>query len=142
MVFVFERKDDLRALITRPRGEAETLAAALAKRGIEAVIEPLMQIHFHTDEPVDLTDVQAVLCTSANGVRGACTGDGERHVPLFAVGDATAAQARAAGFSLVESAAGMPTISFGLRQTARSAAGCDYFDVAATSLPAVPPPRR
>ena len=104
--FRMRRKADLQALVTRPREEAEALAAALAKRGVEAVIEPLMQIHFHADEPVDLTNVQAVLCTSANGVRALARASGERHVPLFAVGDATAAQARIAGFSMVKSAAG------------------------------------
>jgi uroporphyrinogen-III synthase len=82
------------------------LAAALARRGVEAVIEPLMQIHFHADEPIDLTDVQAILCTSANGVRALAQASGERRVPLFAVGDATAACARAEGFGMVESAAG------------------------------------
>jgi uroporphyrinogen-III synthase len=73
---------------------------------VEAVIEPLMQIHFHADEPIDLTDVQAILCTSANGVRALAQASGERRVPLFAVGDATAACARAEGFGMVESAAG------------------------------------
>lgn len=82
------------------------MAAALARRGVEAVIEPLMQIHFHADEPIDLTDVQAILCTSANGVRALAQASGERRVPLFAVGDATAACARAEGFGMVESAAG------------------------------------
>jgi uroporphyrinogen-III synthase len=73
---------------------------------VEAVIEPLMQIHFHADELIDLTDVQAILCTSANGVRALARASGERRVSLFAVGDATAACARAEGFRMVESAAG------------------------------------
>jgi uroporphyrinogen-III synthase len=96
----------LQALVTRPREEAETLAAALARRGVEAVIAPLMQIHFLADEPIDLTGVQAILCTSANGVRALAQASGERRVSLFAVGDATAACARAEGFRMVESADG------------------------------------
>src|SRR5437764_15138365 len=36
----------LRALVTRPREEAESLIPALATRGIGALIEPLMEIHY------------------------------------------------------------------------------------------------
>ena len=88
----------LRALVTRPREEAESLAAALARRAIEALIEPLIEIHYQAPEALDLGGVQAILCTSANGVRALARASGERGVPLFAVGDATAARARAEGF--------------------------------------------
>src|SRR5207253_65525 len=54
----------------------------------------------------DLAGVQAVLCTSANGVRALARRSGERGIALFAVGEATAARARAEGFSHVESAGG------------------------------------
>lgn len=95
----------MQALVTRPREEAEALAAALAARGIAALIEPMMHIHFR-DEDLDLGGAQAVLCTSANGVRALARTTGERALPLFAVGDATAARARAEGFSHVMSAGG------------------------------------
>jgi uroporphyrinogen-III synthase len=95
-----------RALVTRPRAEAEALAAALARRGVEAVIEPLISIDFRSDEALDLAGAQAVLCTSANGVRALARASAERGLPLFAVGEATAAAARRAGFAAVESAAG------------------------------------
>ena len=95
-----------RALVTRPRAEAVALAEALAMRGIEAVIEPLLEIHYRDEPAPDLADVQAVLCTSANGVRALARLSGERGVALFAVGEASAAQARAEGFSRVESAGG------------------------------------
>ena len=96
----------LQALVTRPREEAETLAALLAARGVEALIEPLMEVRFRAAAAPDLTGVQAVLCTSANGVRALARASGERRVPLLAVGDATAARARAAGFATVASAGG------------------------------------
>jgi uroporphyrinogen-III synthase len=96
----------MQALVTRPREEAETLAAALAARGVGALIEPLMEIHFRATEALDLAGVQAVLCTSANGVRALARASSEREVPILAVGDATAARARAEGFSAVESAGG------------------------------------
>jgi uroporphyrinogen-III synthase len=96
----------MRALVTRPREEAATLAAALATRDIEALVEPLMQVHYRASEALDLAGVQAILCTSANGVRAFVRASSERGVALFAVGDATAARARAEGFTTVESAAG------------------------------------
>src|SRR5690349_8832937 len=99
-------KPALRALVTRPREEAESLAAALATRGVDALIEPLMQVHYQAPEALRLDGVQAILCTSANGVRALARASGERRVPLLAVGDATAAQARAKGFVRVDSAGG------------------------------------
>ena len=95
-----------RALVTRPREEAETLAAALAARRIESLIEPLLEVRYRDGEKPDLAGAQAVLCTSANGVRALARASGERRLPLFAVGEATAARARAAGFDAVESAGG------------------------------------
>jgi uroporphyrinogen-III synthase len=96
----------MRALITRPRSEAEGLAALLGERGIDAVIEPLIEIAHSTIALPKFDGVQAILCTSANGVRALARASAERHVPVFAVGDATAARARAEGFRHVESAAG------------------------------------
>src|SRR5579864_47160 len=96
----------MRALITRPRAEAEALAALLGERGIEAVIEPLIEIAHSAAVFPSLTGVQAILCTSANGVRALARASAERALPLFAVGDATARAARAEGFRQVESAGG------------------------------------
>jgi uroporphyrinogen-III synthase len=96
----------LRALVTRPRAEAESLAAMLAARGIEAIIEPLLEIHYRSEPVPDLAPVQAVLCTSANGVRALARLTDERAVPLFAVGEASATRARDDGFTRVESAGG------------------------------------
>lgn len=96
----------LQALVTRPREEAESLAAALAARGVAAVIEPLIEIRFRAEGMPDLAGVQAVLCTSANGVRALARASAERRLPLLAVGDATAARARAAGFASIASAGG------------------------------------
>jgi uroporphyrinogen-III synthase len=95
-----------RALVTRPRAEAVALAEALDRRGIEAIIEPLLDILYRDEPAPDLAGVQAVLCTSANGVRALARRSGERDIALFAVGEATAARARAEGFSHIESAGG------------------------------------
>src|SRR5262249_32133619 len=56
-----------RALVTRPRAEAAGLAEALDRRGIEAIIEPLLDIRYRDTPPPGLADAQAVLCTSVNG---------------------------------------------------------------------------
>lgn len=96
----------LRALVTRPRAEAAGLAEALAGRGIAAIIEPLLEIRYCGEPAPDLAGVQAILCTSANGVRALARLTEERAVPLFAVGEASAALARGEGFARVESAGG------------------------------------
>ncbi len=102
----------LRALVTRPEEDAAPLAAALGERGIDVTLEPLLAIRPLAEAPIDLTDVQALLFTSANGVRsfaelaGARGLAGWRALPAFAVGNATAAAAHSAGFARVESAAG------------------------------------
>jgi len=96
----------LRALVTRPREEAGSLAAALAERGVDTVIEPMMEIHHRATLMPDLADVQAILCTSANGARALARITGERDLPLLAVGDATASRAGAEGFTNVASAGG------------------------------------
>jgi uroporphyrinogen-III synthase len=94
------------ALVTRPQGEAAELVAALAARGIAAIVEPLLDIHYRDGPIPDFAGVQAILCTSANGVRALARLTEMRDLPLLAVGDATAARARAEGFARVDSAGG------------------------------------
>jgi uroporphyrinogen-III synthase len=96
----------MRALVTRPRDESESLASTLAARGISTVIEPMMEVHYCVAAKLDLPGVQAILCTSANGVRALARVTGERGLPLLAVGEATATRARAEGFTEVVSADG------------------------------------
>ena len=93
-------------LITRPIADAEPLAAELARRGYGGVVAPVLEIVYPLSVSVDLAGVQALLFTSANGVRGFARAVAERGWPALAVGDATAAAARAAGFAAVHSAAG------------------------------------
>jgi uroporphyrinogen-III synthase len=93
-------------LVTRPRAEAETLAAGLGERGLVPVIAPVIEIDLRTDAMLDLGGVQAVLCTSANGVRALARLSAERRLPVFAVGEVTAKRARAEGFVEVAAARG------------------------------------
>lgn len=96
----------MRLLVTRPPEDAESLALALRDRDIEPVMEPLLDILFHDGPPLDLDRVQALLATSANGVRAFARREPSRHLPVMAVGDATARVAREAGFATVRSASG------------------------------------
>ncbi len=99
-------KRRLQILVTRPRGEADLFAVALAMRGHDAVVAPLLDIVVDDAPPLDLAGVQAVLFTSANGVRAFAHTQKRRDLKAFCVGDATAAAARNAGFGAVESASG------------------------------------
>ena len=96
-------------LVTRPHPDGETTAAALRERGFEVLSAPMLRF-----EPVAFQDdadtrYGAVIVTSANALRGI-----EPHLessrllklPLFAVGEQTAAAARRVGFTNVISAKG------------------------------------
>lgn len=96
----------MRALITRPEEDAGPIAAELAARDIEPVIEPLLTIEPIADAAVSLDGVQAVLVTSRNGVRALAAAISARDIPVFAVGESSAALAREMGFEHVLSAAG------------------------------------
>ncbi len=95
----------MRVLITRPLEDAGVLARDLAEIGVDALIEPLLAIEYLGDPP-RFAGVQALLMTSANGVRAFVRLSNERALPLFAVGEATARTAGEEGFENVESAAG------------------------------------
>lgn len=96
----------MRVLLTRPRQDAEETARLLAAQGIEAVIAPLIEINDIPGATVDLAAVQAILITSANGVRALSRAMQERDLPVYTVGDASARVAADCGFTDVTSARG------------------------------------
>jgi uroporphyrinogen-III synthase len=97
----------MRVLVTRPQADAAPLVAALEARGHETLLQPLLTIEPVQPAPeFDLEGVQALLFTSANGLRSFAALSPRRDLPVFAVGDASGAAARAAGFARVESAGG------------------------------------
>ena len=98
--------DAVRLLVTRPREDSETFAAALKLRGHEPVIAPLLNLRFETTAPIALDRVQGIIATSANGIRGFAVRSPERNLPVYAVGPQTAETARIAGFADVVSAEG------------------------------------
>jgi uroporphyrinogen-III synthase len=96
----------MRVLITRPEEDAARIAGLLKSRGHEPVIAPLLQTNFHDGPEVSLVGVQAILATSANGVRAVARRTQRRDVSLFAVGPQTEEEAIAHGFTSVRSANG------------------------------------
>jgi uroporphyrinogen-III synthase len=87
----------MRVLVTRPYDDALETAAKLKALGHDAVIAPLLEIRFRDGEEIELDGVQALLATSANGVRALVRRTARRDVALFAVGRQSAAVARADG---------------------------------------------
>ncbi len=96
----------MRLLITRPAEDAEPLARALEQRGHETVNEALMTIVDVAAPNLELDGVQALLITSANGIRAFARAQPERALLVCAVGDASARAAQDLGFEHVSSAAG------------------------------------
>jgi uroporphyrinogen-III synthase len=75
--------------------------------GLEPVVVPLFEIGTCAWEAPDPAEFDAVAMTSANAVRhGGAKLARFAHLPVFAVGEATAEAARAAGFSQICAGAG------------------------------------
>jgi len=96
----------MRVLLTRPEAQSRPLAQRLAAAGVDSLIEPLLDLAPVPDARLDLNGVQAVLVTSANGLRALAAATGQRDIALLAVGPATAEAAAAAGFGRVATAGG------------------------------------
>jgi uroporphyrinogen-III synthase len=94
----------MRVLITRPAEDAERTAAALTAAGHEPLIAPIMVVRglpHHLPSPI-----HALIATSANAIRHAALTADCHALPVFTVGDTTAAAAKEAGFTKVQSAQG------------------------------------
>lgn len=94
-----------RVVVTRAPPEAEVTAARVRAMGAEALLAPLLTI-VPCGYDTSTEGAQALLFTSSNGVRAFPDVRGARDRIVLAVGDATAAAARAAGFTDVRSADG------------------------------------
>jgi len=96
-------------LVTRPHPDDETTAASLRARGFDVLRAPMLRF-----EPVAVHEdmnarYSAVIVTSANALRGVeplLKGHRMLELPLFAIGEHTAAAAGRAGFTHVVSANG------------------------------------
>ena len=98
----------MKVVLTRPDPDNDALSDALSTHGIACLVAPMLTIEA-TDAPglgEAVSAAQAILATSANGVRALAAAAEGRDLPLIAVGDATAAAATTAGFAKVTSANG------------------------------------
>jgi uroporphyrinogen-III synthase len=99
-------------LVTRPHPDDETTAAGLRAKGLNVLTAPMLRfepVAFHDD-----TDARysGVIVTSANALRSIeahLAGSKLLKLPLFAVGEHTAAAARRTGFAHVIAANGDAT---------------------------------
>jgi uroporphyrinogen-III synthase len=91
----------MRVLVTRPREQAEATARRLEALGHEALVAPLLTVAA-TGEPPPSGSFQALVVTSANAVPALAAFG--KALPVFAVGERTAALVRAAGFAAVAAA--------------------------------------
>lgn len=99
----------MRLLVTRPEPDNERTAAALRALGHQVTLAPLLRVEPLSDAALGEGPWAAVLITSANGARAIATHPrrGELlRLPVLAVGQASAAAARHAGFTDVTSADG------------------------------------
>lgn len=96
----------MRLLVTRPREDAEQFAAVLKTRGHEAVIAPLLELRFTPGGEISLNNVQALLASSANGIRAFAARSCQRNLPVYVVGPQTAEAASQSGFADIISADG------------------------------------
>ncbi|MBE71262.1 MAG: uroporphyrinogen III synthase [Thalassospira sp.] len=94
-------------LNTRPDTDSADLLAALDKRGYRHLSAPMLNITFPVPtSPLDIKKYQAVIFTSANGARAFAKLTGDRSLPAYCVGDATARTCATFGFDDVCSANG------------------------------------
>lgn len=96
----------MRLLLTRPREDAAETLAALEAAGHQVLSEPLLELRPQPGALPDPGGFQALLITSRNGLRAFLAQSDDRSLPVYAVGPASAAAARAAGFVRVRSAEG------------------------------------
>lgn len=99
----------MRLIVTRPEPDATRTARALIRLGHEAILSPILDIVPDARATIPDMPFQAVLVTSSNAVR-ALAARAEKpfaaDLPLFAVGDQTALEAKRAGFTSARSAGG------------------------------------
>lgn len=95
----------MKVIVTRPSPDGEIFAADLARIGAEPILSPVMVIR-DREATLTLEGVGALAFTSANAVRSFARSCSDRSLRLFAVGEATAAAARAAGFAAIVTAGG------------------------------------
>jgi len=98
-----------RIWVTRTEPQAEATAARLRRMGLDPVVAPVLEARPIAGAAIDLAGVDAIAFTSGHGVSAFAALSDRRDLPAFAVGQTTAALARAAGFASVTASSGGAT---------------------------------
>lgn len=96
----------MRILVTRPLEDGPAIAEKLRALGHTPVLAPLLAFQMTGGPEPDFSGVQAILASSANGIRALVLRSARRDLPVFAVGPQTAREAQDAGFVDVRNADG------------------------------------
>jgi uroporphyrinogen-III synthase len=87
----------VKALVTRPREQAQALVDELEAHGFEPVVAPLIAVEPLSDDPIDVSRYEWVVVTSANGARELARRMTAAPAQVAAVGPGTAAALEQAG---------------------------------------------
>ena len=99
----------MQLIVTRPEPDATRTARALIRLGHTAILSPMLDIVLDSNANIPLRPYQAVVATSSNGIRALAALAAtpvSAEVPLYAVGDQSALEAKRAGFVATRSAGG------------------------------------
>lgn len=96
----------MRLIVTRPEEDAGPLCARLEAIGHQVTLLPLLRIVARQGVPIPKRQWQAVVATSANGVRAAHQLVHLQTLRMLTVGPQSLTAARAAGFNLSEAQGG------------------------------------
>ena len=99
-------------LLTRPAAQSRAFSEDIAAQfpDIRCIISPLIGITFDGELP-ELSGFNALVFTSANGVRAFVAAGGESGLRSFCVGPRTMAEARAAGLDAVSAEGNVKAVS-------------------------------
>lgn len=95
----------IKVINTRPPPDADTFTQAILAAGGQPILSPVMAIRFR-DVKAPVEADEALAFTSANGVRAFARANAGQRPKAFAVGAATADEARRAGFADIATADG------------------------------------
>lgn len=96
----------MRILLTRPFEQSQMLSALLKAKDIEVEIFPLMTVHQKGSGQIPKDNYQVMVFTSANSLRFSDLDHLSKNTMIFTVGNKTASEAQALGFTAVISADG------------------------------------
>ncbi len=105
-------------LLTRPAAQSRAFARQIAEKfpATRCIVSPLIDIVFDGELP-DLTLFQALVFTSANGVRAFVAAGGKTRLPCYCVGPRTTTEATRAGLAATSADGGIENIARLLRTT-------------------------